>query len=431
MLLKASQRGGAKQLANHILRSKENEHVEVYDVRGCTSDNPNIAFQEMYALSRGTECRQFMFSLSLNPPLDEDVPPEYFENALASIEKEMGLENQPRVVVFHEKEGRRHAYCVWSRIDIQEMKAINLPFYKNKLNEISKQLYLEHGWELPKGYIDRQYSNPTNFSLKEWQQARRAKEDPQVLKALFKQSWEISDSKQAFAQALQEYGFILARGDRRGYVAVDYKGEVYSLSRWAGVKTKQFKERLGNPQNLPSIQSAKAEIGKKMTDVLERHIQEAETHSQQKFKPLKRAVQTMCYQHRAKRKKLKLEQWERWQHEEKERIARLPKGIKGLWHRITGKYRKIRVINEHETVHCIARDQKKKQRLIAEQLKERQKLQTKIQHLRHEHKETMLNIRLEIGHYLEMQEKGKDTLDINKDFNQRLHDKDHSFDMEQ
>lgn len=431
MLLKASQRGGAKQLANHILRSKENEHVEVYDVRGCTSDNPNIAFQEMYALSRGTECRQFMFSLSLNPPLDEDVPPEYFENALASIEKEMGLENQPRVVVFHEKEGRRHAHCVWSRIDIQEMKAINLPFYKNKLNEISKQLYLEHGWELPKGYIDRQYSNPTNFSLEEWQQARRAKEDPQVLKALFKQSWEISDSKQAFAQALQEYGFILARGDRRGYVAVDYKGEVYSLSRWAGVKTKQFKERLGNPQNLPSIQSAKAEIGKKMTDVLERHIQEAETYSQQKFKPLKRAVQTMCYQHRAKRKKLKLEQEERWQHEEKERIARLPKGIKGLWHRITGKYRKIRAINEHETAHCLARDQKKKQRLIAEQLKERQKLQTKIQHFRHEHKETMLNIRLEIGHYLEMQEKGKDTLDINKDFNQHPHDKDHSFDMEQ
>ena len=234
-----------------------------------------------------------------------------------------------------------------------------------------------------------------------------------------------------YKQEVQNLITSLNSSDRRGYVAVDYKGEVYSLSRWAGVKTKQFKERLGNPQNLPSIQSAKAEIGKKMTDVLERHIQEAETYSQQKFKPLKRAVQTMCNQHRAKRKKLKLEQEERWQHEEKERIARLPKGIKGLWHRITGKYRKIRVINEHETAHCIARDQKKKQRFIAEQLKERQKLQTKIQHFRHEHKETMLNIRLEIGHYLEMQEKGKDTLDISKDFNQRLHDKDHSFDMEQ
>lgn len=184
MLLKGSQRGGAKQQAHHILLGKENEHVEVYEVRGFTSDNPHVAFQEMYALSLGTECKQFMFSVSMNPPLDEDAPPEYFENAMASIEKEMELKNQPRIVVFHEKEGRRHAHCVWSRIDLLEMKAINLPFYKNKLNEISKQLYLKHGWELPKGYIDRQFSDPTNFSLEEWQQAKRAKEDPKILKRL-------------------------------------------------------------------------------------------------------------------------------------------------------------------------------------------------------------------------------------------------------
>lgn len=216
MLLKASQRGGAKQLAQHILHGKENEHVEIYDVRGCISDNPNNAFQEMYALSKGTECKQFMFSLSMNPPLDADAPPEYFENALAGIEKEMGLENQPRIVVFHEKDGRRHAHCVWSRIDTLEMKAINLPFFKNKLNEISKQLYLKHGWDLPKGYIDRQYSNPENFSREEWQQAKRAKEDRQVLKRLFIQAWQSSDNKASFHQALKEYGFIIARGDQRG-----------------------------------------------------------------------------------------------------------------------------------------------------------------------------------------------------------------------
>jgi len=205
----------------------------------------------------------------------------------------------------------------------------------------------------------------------------------------------------------------------------------WRILNWKHYKTKQLKERLGDTQSLPSIQSAKVEIGKKMTDMLERHIQEVEIHSQQKFKPLKRAVQTMCNQHRAKRKKLKLEQKERWQHEEKARIARLPKGFKELWHRITGKYRKIRAINEHETAHCFARDQKKKQQLIAEQLKERQKLQTKILHLRYEHKETMLNIRLEIGHYLEMQGKDKHALDITKDFIQRPHDKNYDFDMEQ
>jgi len=84
-----------------------------------------------------------MFSVSVNPPQNETALPEYFENALARIEEKLGLSGQSRVVVFHEKEGRRHAHCIWSRIDAQEMKAINLPHYKRKLNEISKKLFLE------------------------------------------------------------------------------------------------------------------------------------------------------------------------------------------------------------------------------------------------------------------------------------------------
>jgi hypothetical protein len=31
---------------------------------------------------------------------------------------------------------------------------------------------------------------------------------------------------------------MLARGDRRGFVAVDYRGEVYAVARQAGVKTR-------------------------------------------------------------------------------------------------------------------------------------------------------------------------------------------------
>ncbi len=418
MLLKASQRGGAKQLANHLLRGEENEHVEVYDVRGSTSDNPHVIFQEMYALSKGTQCRQFMFSVSMNPPLDANAPPEYFENALASIEKEMGLENQPRIVVFHEKEGRRHAHCVWSRIDLLEMKAINLPFYKNKLNDISKELYLKHGWELPKGYIDRQYSDPTNFSLEEWQQAKRAKEDAKILKRLFAQTWEASDNKQSYIQALKEYGFTLARGDRRGYVAVDYKGEVYSLSRWAGVKTKQLKERLGDPEQLPSVDEAKAEIARKMTKALDGHLQQIRSHWQTKLKPFRRVVRKMRDQHTAEREKLAEEQKARWEHEEKLRIQRLPKGIKGLWHRITGKYQKVRALNEKEVKRAIERDQAERQKLITQHLKQRQKLQKKLEKLRYERNEAMLSLRLDIGQYLEMQ--GKDRPSLTDKFSKKL-----------
>ncbi len=38
---------------------------------------------------------------------------------------------------------------------------------------------------------------------------------------------------------MQDRGYYLARGDKRSYVAVDFYGEVYFLSRQTGVKKMQ------------------------------------------------------------------------------------------------------------------------------------------------------------------------------------------------
>lgn len=61
-----------------------------------------------------------------------------------------------------------------------------------------------------------------SFTLAEWQQAKRGGHDPKALKQMFRELWASSDSKRAFAAALQSRGYTLARGDRRGHVAVDY-----------------------------------------------------------------------------------------------------------------------------------------------------------------------------------------------------------------
>lgn len=112
MMLKGSQRAGAAQLAKHLMSAQKNDHVELYELRSFMSDNLHDALQEIHAISRGTKCKQFMFSMSLNPPENKDAPIEYFENVLHLIEEKMGLQNQPRAVVFHEKEGRHHAHSV-------------------------------------------------------------------------------------------------------------------------------------------------------------------------------------------------------------------------------------------------------------------------------------------------------------------------------
>jgi hypothetical protein len=131
------------------------------------------------------------------------------------------------------------------------MKAIPLPHYKRKLMSLSRELYIEHGWEVPAGFEDWRQRDPLNFSREESGQAKRVKRDAQALKTLFQQCWQQSDSRSAFAAALWAEGYCLARGDRRGFVAVDAAGEVYSLSRWCGVRTKELRARLGDPMDLP------------------------------------------------------------------------------------------------------------------------------------------------------------------------------------
>jgi len=231
MILKASQRGGGKQLALHLLKTEENEHVEVHDIRGFVSDDLVAALKEAHAISKATKCKQFLFSVSLNPPPQERVDISTFEDAIARIEERNGLTGQPRAIVFHEKEGRRHAHAVWSRIDANTMTAKNLPFFKNKLRDLSRELYMENGWKMPRGLMNSREADPRNFTLAEWHQAKRMGLGARDLKSLLQECWAVSDSPAAFSQALKARGFTLARGDRRGHVAISPEGEVFSVAR--------------------------------------------------------------------------------------------------------------------------------------------------------------------------------------------------------
>jgi len=85
MILVGNQRGGARNLAQHLMK-EENERVQVHELRGFVADDLDGAFQESYAISRGTKCRQFLFSLSLNPPKGAGVSDEAFVQAVDAAE---------------------------------------------------------------------------------------------------------------------------------------------------------------------------------------------------------------------------------------------------------------------------------------------------------------------------------------------------------
>lgn len=382
MILKGSQRAGAKALADHLMNERDNDHVTCLELRGFSSEQLHDALAEAYAISKATRCKQFMFSLSLNPPTDHIATEDEFLEAADRAEQALGLDGQPRAIVVHEKEGRRHAHVVWSRIDVDEMKAINLPHFKNKLRDCARDLFLDHGWVLPNGLATYDNKSPLNFTLEEWQQAKRQGIDPREIKQAFQQSWERCDSQVGFRNALEDRGYFLARGDRRGFVALDVDGNVYAIPKWTGLKSKDVKAKLGSPEDLSSVDETRSSIRSRVSGQMREYIAQVKERQAQEFKPLRAEHQAMKTAHKSERLKLKDGQSKRWAEETKERSSRLNKGLRGLFDGLTGKNKSIRLQNEREARLAAKRDQDQRDFMVKEQMKERQSLQQRIHRLR-------------------------------------------------
>ena len=398
MILKGSQRGSAMELGLHLLKA-ENEHVELHELRGFVSENVLGAMKEILAVARGTRCRQPLFSVSFNPPDTDAVSVGAFERAIDDVEAANGLTGQPRMIVFHEKEGRRHAHCVWSRIDADTMTARPLPFFKNKLREVSKALYLEHGWKMPMGLIDSSQRDPLNFNLAEWQKAKREGHDPRALKALLQECWAASDNASAFEQSLKERGIHLAAGDKRSFVVVDFQGDVHSLPRALGLKTKAVAVRLGGA-SLKPVETVRADVSARMTGAIKRHITDARTAFKERSQALGSAKRNMTAEHRQARTGLVARQRGEWDNATRQRAARLPRGLKGLWWRFTGQYKETRSRNESEAKEQREAQRAERERMVARQLAERRALKSEEKRLRTEQTDRLKELRRDVGRFL-------------------------------
>ncbi len=413
MILQGNQRGGASDLARHLLKA-ENEHIEVYELRGFVADDLTGALKEAQAISKGTKAKQFLYSLSLNPPQSENVSTEAFEDAIARVEKKLGLEGQPRAIVFHKKKGRRHAHAVWSRTNTQTMTAVHLPHTKRKLMEISRELYIEHGWEMPQGMLNPELADSKNFTLAQWQQAKRIGKDPRAIKQAFQDSWAISDNLSSFTHALEERGFILAKGDRRGFVAIDNKCEVYAVAKWVGVKTKEVKAKLGDEKQLQTVTEVKAQIStdmqQKLSSLRDQQNQSVET----RITEVRSKFESITFKHKQERQVLEKNHAERSRHELHTRKARYRKGLRGLFDRFTGRHKQIREQNELELTASQQRDRREKDDLIYRQLEERRNHQKRIERLQCFQQEKRHAIDLDIDQYREINEGRQEAFDISR-----------------
>lgn len=266
MIPKASQRGGGKDLATHLLNAFDNELVEVAEVSGAIAPDLHGAFAEWEAIATGlTKCRNYLYSLSVNPDLGQgQLSRAQYMDYVDRVEKALGLSGQPRAVVYHIKDGREHCHVVWSRIDYQTEKAVHLAFDREKLMMVTRQFAREHGLELPEGYGPGRFDERRQkTSLYERAQERATGLSKEERQLLVTQAWRQSDSPKAFVRALEDLGYVLATGNRP-YVLVDIYGGMNALPKMIddrSVRTKDiraFLEKEFPPESLPTVDEAKA-----------------------------------------------------------------------------------------------------------------------------------------------------------------------------
>ncbi|MEW8063274.1 MAG: relaxase/mobilization nuclease domain-containing protein [Candidatus Thiodiazotropha sp.] len=313
----ASQRALGQDLATHLLNEYDNDYMEVADVRGAVADDLHGAFAEWEAQAHAlTKCENYLYSLSINPDerqgrLTRDQYMDYIERA----EEKLGLTGQPRAVVFHIKDGREHAHVVWSRIDLEKEKAVQMSFDRDTLMMVTRLFAKEHGLELPKGYEKDRGEKGQQLSLYETHQKRttglsKAQHQEQVTDA-----WRSSDSAKAFVQALADKGYILASGNRP-YVLVDLYGGINALPKMINDKTvrtkdiRAFLERDYPPDSLPHVDEAR-EMVAQHRKAIEVHIK-TEQHLDEKNK-LKKMQQTRRDKQEAGQAALKQKQHHEWQ----------------------------------------------------------------------------------------------------------------------
>ena len=263
MIINGGSRCNGAFFAKHLLNPDHNEQVHVEEIRGLAAQNIGQAFYEMKAVASGTRCKNFFYHAHINPEADEILTPEQWDRAVDELEKRLGLEGQARFVVEHEKKGRIHRHVVWSRIDVDKMKAVKVPYDFARHQAVARQLEQEFGLRQGRSVLgpDAEKGNRPERRPKAWETFRGQKSGVSVkdLKEEITRLWRETDSAEAFTAALEERGYILARGDSRAWCIVDRNGDVHSLARRIeGVKSKDVREKLSDidPQTVPHVKEA-------------------------------------------------------------------------------------------------------------------------------------------------------------------------------
>lgn len=269
MVIKGGSKGHAARLAAHLTRTDHNDRVEILELdESAASPTVDAVLREYQAISEVTRSSKGLYEASINPTEnDPDLTHEQWVKAADILEGQLGLKDQPRVIVLHEKQGREHIHVVWQRTDIDKEIVIDDSWNYRSHELAAREIEQQFNLEITPGVHSREKGEPRperSTELWEFQQSERAGMKASDRKVFITNLFEHAETARDFTEALENNGFHLARGDQKNiFMLVDPAGEQHSLTRQLnGYKKKDVEAKLSplKPENFKTASEVKAEI---------------------------------------------------------------------------------------------------------------------------------------------------------------------------
>lgn len=260
MISKGTTHNNGARLASYLTRGKAGERAELWQLRGFEATNIKDAFRDVHIMADGTKCEQPFFHVQVRNRQDETLTRQQWEYAADRIEKMLGLAGQPRAIAFHidEKSGTEHMHVAFSRIDEETLTAKPLPFFKDRLKKLSRELELHFALEPVTSKREGEIKYAPTRAQEE--QARRLGLDIHEVRNAIRACYDRSDCGASLRAALENEGMVLAQGERRDFVVIDQGGGIHALGkRILDVTAARIRDRLSDlsREELPTIDMAR------------------------------------------------------------------------------------------------------------------------------------------------------------------------------
>jgi hypothetical protein len=159
---------------------------------------------------------------------------------------------------------------------------------------------------------------------------------------------------------------------------------------------------LPDSSRLKSVAEAQRQVADELTPAERKHIEAGKNAFAERMRPLDQQKLQIREKQRNARRQLIVHHTSEREANALEAKSRLPRGLRGLWDRITGRYQELRRQNEEAAAALRKRQGDEEQRMITAQLQERRELQLRIDAARKRQAALLLEMRADLNRFMRL-----------------------------